>query len=67
MENKKEYEFGSAGKHAHRGPGGPGGFGGPGRQGGGEKAKDFIGTWKKIFSYFSNYTVFIIIALACCL
>lgn len=65
MENKKEYEFGSAGKHAHRGPGGPGGFGGPGRQGGGEKAKDFIGTWKKIFSYFSNYTVFIIIALAC--
>ena len=38
---KKEYEFGQAQTRVRRGPGGPGG-----RMGGGEKATDFIGTWK---------------------
>lgn len=53
MENK-EYKV-SQHQVQRRGPGGPGG----------EKAKDLIGTWKKLFGYCSKYTVAIIIALIC--
>lgn len=50
-----------------RRPGGPGGPGrGPGgRMGGGEKAKDLVGTWKKLLSYCKQYAVGFIIAIAC--
>lgn len=59
---KKEYEFGQVHRRpAHHGPGRPGG---PGRMGGGEKPKDLIGTWKKIFKYCSKYLVGILIAIA---
>lgn len=43
----------------HRGPGGPP----PGA--GGEKAKDFVGTWKKLIGYCRKYITFIIISLIC--
>lgn len=56
MENK-EYKLGQAqtGRRP-RGPGGPGS---------GEKAKDLVGTWKKLFGYCSKYKAVIIIALIC--
>lgn len=58
---KKEYEFGQAQQRpVRRGPGGPGG-----RMGGGEKAKDLVGTWKKLLGYCRKYIVFIVIALVC--
>lgn len=38
----------------HRGPGA-----------GGEKAKDLIGTWKKLFAYAKSYVAIIIVALVC--
>ncbi len=53
---EKEYKFGSAkmtGKR--RGPG----------FGGGEKAKDLIGTWKKLLIYCKKYLLAMIIAIAC--
>ena len=53
---EKEYKFGSAkmtGKR--RGPG----FGGS------EKAKDLIGTWKKLLIYCKKYLLAMIIAIAC--
>lgn len=36
-----------------------------GMRGGGEKAKDFTGTWKKLLNYCKNYIAVIIIALIC--
>lgn len=36
-----------------------------GRHGGGEKAKDLVGTWKKLFGYCSKYKIVIVIALIC--
>lgn len=51
------------------GPGGPGGMGRPGGPGGpggkGEKAKDLVGTWKKLFGYCKEHIPAIIIALGC--
>lgn len=48
----------------HRGPGGR--MGGPGgRMGGGEKAKDFVGTWKKLFAYCRKYIAGIAVGVAC--
>lgn len=46
----------------HNGPrrGGPG----PG-PGGGEKAKDFVGTWKKLLGYIRRYLAAIVVALIC--
>lgn len=44
-----------------RGPG-PGGPGGPGGMVSNEKAKDFKGTMKKLFSYFGSYRYFILVA-----
>lgn len=53
MENK-DYKLGQAQTgRRHRGPGG------------GEKAKDLVGTWKKLFNYCSKYKIVIIIALIC--
>ena len=43
-----------------RGPGGPGG-----RMGIGEKPKDLVGTWKKLFAYCNRYRAAIIIAFIC--
>ena len=55
---KKEYEFGQATRRPmRRGPGG--------RMGGGEKAKDLVGTWKKLLGYCSKYLVYIVIAVLC--
>lgn len=57
---KKEYEFGQAQTRVRRGPGGPGG-----RMGGGEKAKDLVGTWKKLLSYCGKYASIFVIAILC--
>ena len=57
---KKEYEFGQAQTRVRRGPGGPGG-----RMGGGEKAKDLVGTWKKLLGYCQKYVVAFVVAIAC--
>lgn len=43
----------------------PGGRRGPGGPGGGEKAKDFVGTWKKLIGYCKSYMAMIVIALLC--
>ena len=59
MENK-EYEFGQSQKKAPRGPGGPGG-----RMGGGEQAKDLVGTWKKLLCYCKNYVAAFVVAIVC--
>ncbi|MGM9664314.1 MAG: ABC transporter ATP-binding protein [Eubacteriales bacterium] len=59
MENK-EYTFGSA-SAPRRGPGGRG----PGGRGSGEKAKDLVGTWKKLLGYCRKYFAVIAIALIC--
>lgn len=55
---RKEYEFGQT-QHrpVRRGPGG--------RMGGGEKAKDFIGTWKKLLIYCKKYASVFAIAILC--
>ncbi len=57
---KKEYEFGQAQTKVRRGPGGPGG-----RMGGGEKAKDLVGTWKKLLGYCQKYAAAFAIAIVC--
>ncbi len=57
---KKEYEFGQAQTRVRRGPGGPGG-----RMGGGEKAKDLVGTWKKLLGYCKQYMTAFVIAIGC--
>lgn len=49
-------------RHGGR-PGGPGGP--PPGMGGGEKAKDFVGTWKKLMGYCRKYVAFIVISLIC--
>lgn len=59
---QKEYKLGSV-NTSGRGPR-PGGPGGPGPHGG-EKAKDLIGTWKKLIAYCRRYLVFILLALVC--
>ena len=47
-------------------PTGHGRMHGPGmRRGGGGKARDFKGTWKKLIAYCSKYTVAILIAIVC--
>lgn len=58
---KNEYKIGEAntprrGPGPHHGPGGPGG---------GEKAKDLLGTWKKLFGYCRKYLPVITVALVC--
>lgn len=41
-------------------------LGGPhGRRGGGEKAKDFVGIWKKLLGYCRKYFAFFVIAIVC--
>ena len=47
----------------HRGPRGP--HGGPGGPGSGEKAKDLVGTWKKLLGYCRKYMVVFVLALIC--
>lgn len=54
-----EKEFKNPGRRAGM-PGGP-----HGRHGGGEKAKDFVGIWKKLFGYCQKYVVFFVIAIVC--
>ncbi len=56
MENK-EYKIGTASTHSRRGPGV--------HAQGGEKAKDFVGTWKKLFSYCRQYAGGIVIGVLC--
>ena len=57
---KKEYEFGQAQTRVRRGPGGPGG-----RMGGGEQAKDLVGTWKKLLCYCKTYAAAFVAAIVC--
>lgn len=57
---KKEYEIGGARTNVHR-RGGPRG----GRPGGGEKAKDLVGTWKKLLVYCKKYLPMMIVAIVC--
>lgn len=54
---KKEYQ--PARGHAGM-PGGP-----HGRRGGGEKAKDLVGVWKKLLGYCRKYSVIFVIAILC--
>lgn len=56
MENK-DYKLGQANTQ-RRGPGDPGGPSG-------EKAKDLVGTWKKLFGYCRKYVAVVVIALIC--
>ena len=63
--SNKEFEKENA-RPTRRMPGGPGhGPGGPGGPGGGEKAKNFVGIWKKLLNYSKKYHAAIIIALIC--
>lgn len=63
--SNKEFEKENA-RPMRRMPGGPGhGPGGPGGPGGGEKAKNFVGIWKKLLNYSKKYHAAIIIALIC--
>lgn len=55
MSDKKEYTV------SQRRPKGPG----PRGMGGGEKAKDLVGTWKKLLGYCRRYTAAMILALIC--
>lgn len=55
---RKEYEFGQTQQRpVRRGPGA--------RMGGGEKAKDFVGTWKKLLIYCKKYASVFAIAIVC--
>ena len=55
---RKEYEIGQAQQRPmRRGPGG--------RMGGGEKAKDFVGTWKKLLIYCKRYASVFAVAIVC--
>lgn len=65
MENK-EYKLGQVNEKQAGPAGGPpmGPAGGP-PGGGGEKAKDLIGTWKKLFGYCRKYSAALVIALIC--
>ena len=70
MENKK-YQTNVSGQtenqaHSSNAAGRNSGVRGPGmRRGGGEKAKNFTGTWKKLILYCKNYSIAIIIAVLC--
>lgn len=55
---QKEYRLGENRQPRRMGPPRPG-------MGGGEQAKDFVGTWKKLLHYCRNYIAVIIIALIC--
>lgn len=56
---KKGYELGQARVNVRRG-------GGPmGRRPGGEKAKDLVGTWKKLLVYCKKYLPMMIVAIVC--
>lgn len=55
---QKEYEVGHS--RPVRRPGGP-----AGRMGGGEKAKDLVGTWKKLLGYCKQYAAVFVIAILC--
>ena len=57
---KKEYEIGQARANVRR-RGGPMGR----RPGGGEKAKDLVGTWKKLLVYCKKYLPMMIVAIVC--
>ncbi len=59
---RKEYQIGQAQTNARRRAGGPSMGGGARR---GEKAKDLVGTWKKLFAYAKKYAPLIIAAVAC--
>ena len=59
MENK-EYELGQE-KRTQPRPRGPMGRG----MGGGEKAKDLVGTWKKLLAYCGKYKILLILAVIC--
>lgn len=56
---RNEYQLGQN-KERRNGP-----PGGPGRHGSGEKAKDLIGTWKKLLGYCRKYMAVFVIALIC--
>lgn len=58
---RKEYEIGQAQTGVHHRGGGPMG----GRPRGGEKAKDLVGTWKKLLVYCKKYLPMIIVAVLC--
>ncbi len=58
---KNEYKLGQK-KERHT-AGGPPGV--PGRPGGGERAKDLVGTWKKLLGYCRKYMAAFVIALIC--
>lgn len=66
MGNNNEYKLGQVNEQ-RRGPGRPGGPRRPGGPGGpgGEKAKDLVGTWKKLLGYCRRYIVVLVIALLC--
>lgn len=57
--DEKEYEFGQARRNMRRGPGDL-----SGRMGGGEKAKDLIGTWKKLLIYCKKYAAVFVLQFA---
>lgn len=64
MDNKEYTHQDSAHRHGH-GPMGHGPMGhGPGAHGH-EKAKNLVGTWKKLFGYCNKYTAAIAVALIC--
>lgn len=56
----KEYKFGQY-KEKRKGPGGPGAR----AMGKGEKAKDLVGTWKKLLGYCRKYLSVFIVAIFC--
>ena len=58
--DKKEYELGEARTNVRR-RGGPMGR----HPGGGEKAKDLVGTWKKLLVYCKKYLPMMIVAIVC--
>lgn len=61
MENK-DYKIGTVNTNPRHGPKAGPGFG---RGGNGEKAKDFIGTWKKLLSYCRKYIFGIAVGILC--
>ncbi len=60
---EREYKPGEHNAPLRRPHGGP--HGGPGGFGNGEKAKDLVGTWKKLLGYCRKYMVVFVFALFC--